>query len=78
MTVDPEHAHPVNTITKLQKDHLPVHIKHPGSPKTGSTNKSPLMTCLQSTSLMTYHCFNVSMNDFFVTLNTPNYHTVFH
>ena len=49
MTVDPEHAHPANTITKPQKDHLPVHIKHPGSPKTGSTSKSPLMTCPQST-----------------------------
>ena len=49
MTVDPEHAHPANTITKPQKDHLPVHIQHPGSPKTGSTNKSQLMTCPQST-----------------------------
>ena len=48
MTVDPEHAHPANTITKPQNDHLPVHIKHPGSPKTGSTNKSQLMTCPQS------------------------------
>ena len=45
MTVDPEHAHPANTITKPPKDHLPVHVKHPGSPKTGSTNKSKLMTC---------------------------------
>ena len=43
MTVDPEHAHPTNTVTKPQKDHLPVHIKHPGSPKTGSTNRSSLM-----------------------------------
>ena len=49
MTVDQEHAHPANTITKPQKDHLPVHIKHPGSPKTGSTNKSQLMTGPQST-----------------------------
>ena len=47
MTVDPEQAHPSNTFTKPQKDHLPVHIKHPGSPKTGSTNKSQLMTPLR-------------------------------
>ena len=26
MTADPEHAHPATTITKPQKDHLPVHI----------------------------------------------------
>ena len=44
MTVVPEHAHPTNIITKPQKDHLPAHLKHPGSPKTGSTNKSPLIT----------------------------------
>ena len=49
MTVDPEHAHPANTITKPQGDHLPVHIKHPGSPRTRSTNKSQLMTHPQST-----------------------------
>ena len=49
MTVDPEHAHPANTITKPQKDHLSVHIKHPGNPKTGSTNRLQLMTCPQST-----------------------------
>ena len=49
MTVDPEHAHPANTITKPQKDHLPVHIKHSGSPKTRSTNKSQLMTLPQNT-----------------------------
>ena len=48
MTVDPEHAHP-NTITKPQKDHLPVHIKCPGSPRTGTTSKSPLMTHPQIT-----------------------------
>ena len=48
MTVDPEHAHPADPITKPPKDHLPVHIKHPGSPKTGSTNRSQLMTCPQS------------------------------
>ena len=41
MTVDPEHTH---TITKPQKDYLPVHTKHPGNPKTESTNKSQLMT----------------------------------
>ena len=44
MTADPEHAHPTNTITKPQKDHLPVHIQHPGSPRTGSTNRLQLMT----------------------------------
>ena len=31
MTADPEHVHPANIITKPQKDHLPVHIQHPGS-----------------------------------------------
>ena len=49
ITVDPGHAHPANTITKIQKDHLPAQIKHPGCPRTGNTNKSPLMTCPQST-----------------------------
>ena len=49
ITVDPGHAYPANTITKPQKDHLPVQIKHPGSPRTGNTSKSPLMTCPQST-----------------------------
>ena len=49
MTADPEHAHPVNTITKPQKDHLPVHTKHPGNPKTGNTNRLQLMTFPQST-----------------------------
>ena len=49
MTIDPEHAHPANTITKPQKEHLPGHSKHPGSPRTRSTNKSQLMTCAQST-----------------------------
>ena len=49
ITVDPGHAHPANTITKPQKDHLPVQIKHPGSPRTGNTSKSPLMTHPQST-----------------------------
>ena len=49
MTVDPEHAHPANTITKPQKDNLPVHIKHPRNPKTGSTNRLQLMTHPQST-----------------------------
>ena len=48
ITVDPGHAHPANTITKPPKDHLPVQIKHPGTPKTGNTNKSSLMTCPQS------------------------------
>ena len=49
MTVDPEHAHPANIITKPPKDHLPVHIQHHGSPKTGSTNRLQLMTYPQST-----------------------------
>ena len=49
MTVDPGHTHPANTITKPQKGHLSVHIKHHGSPRTGNTSKSPLMTCPQST-----------------------------
>ena len=49
ITVAPEHTHPVNTITKPQKDHLPAQIKYPGSPMTGNTSKSPLMTHPQST-----------------------------
>ena len=49
ITVDPGHAHPANTITKPQEDHLLTQIKHPGSPRTGNTSKSPLMTCPQST-----------------------------
>ena len=49
MTADPEQAHPANIITKPQKDHLPVHIQHPESPMTGSTNKLQMMTCPQST-----------------------------
>ena len=48
MTVDPEHANPANTITKPSKDHLPVHIQCPGSPKIESTNKLQLMTHPQS------------------------------
>ena len=44
ITVDPGHALPANTITKPQKDHLPVQNKHPGRPRTGNTSKSPLMT----------------------------------
>ena len=47
MAVDPEQAHPANIITNLKKDHLPVHIQHPGSPKKGSTNKLQLMTPLR-------------------------------
>ena len=31
MTVDLGHTNPTNTITKPHKDHLPVHIQHPGS-----------------------------------------------
>ena len=49
MTVDPEHTYPANTITKPQKDHLSVHIKHRGSPRTENTSKSPLMTHPQNT-----------------------------
>ena len=49
ITVAPGHAHPANTITKPQKDHLSAQIKHPGIPRTGNTSKSPLMTCPQST-----------------------------
>ena len=49
MTVDLEHAHPANTIKKTPKDHLPVHIKHHGSPRSGNTSKSPLMTHPQNT-----------------------------
>ena len=44
MTVDPEHENPANTITKHQKDHLPVHIQCHGSPRIGSTNRLQLMT----------------------------------
>ena len=49
MTVGPEHAPPANTITKPQRDHLPVDTKHSGNPRTGSTNRLQLMTCPQST-----------------------------
>ena len=48
MTVDPEHTNPTNTITKPHKDHLPVHIQHPGNPKIGSTSRLQLMTHPQS------------------------------
>ena len=49
ITVDPGHAHPANTITKPQENHLPAQIKHPGRPRTGNTSKSPLMTHPQNT-----------------------------
>ena len=49
MTADPEHAHPANIITQPQKDHLPVHTKHPRSPRTGTTTKLQLVTHPQST-----------------------------
>ena len=49
MTEDPECTHPAKTITKPQKDHLPVHTKHPGNPRTGSTNRLQLMTYPKST-----------------------------
>ena len=49
ITVDPGHAHPANTIKKPQEDHLPAQIKYPGRPRTGNTNKSPLMTHPQNT-----------------------------
>ena len=48
-TVDPGHAHPENTITKHQQDHLPAQIKHLGKPRTGNTSKSRLMTHPQNT-----------------------------
>ena len=47
--VDPEHAHSANIITKPPKDHLPVHINHPGGHRIEKTSKSPLMTHLQGT-----------------------------
>ena len=49
ITVDPDHTHPTNTITKHQQDHLPALIRHPGKPRTGNTSKSPLMTHPQNT-----------------------------
>ena len=49
MTADPEQAHPTNTIIKPKKDHLPVHIQHHGSPRTGNTNRLQLMTHPHST-----------------------------
>ena len=49
ITVDPGHAHPANTITKPQKDHLPAQIKHPGRPRTGNASKSPLMNHPENT-----------------------------
>ena len=49
ITVDLGHAHPANTITKIQEDHLPVHIKHHRSPRTGYTSKSPSTTHLHNT-----------------------------
>ena len=42
MTVDPGHTCSANTIKKPPKDHLPVHIKHHGSPRTGNTSKSTI------------------------------------
>ena len=44
ITVDPDHTHPTNTITKHQQDHLLAPIGQPGEPKTGNTGKSTLMT----------------------------------
>ena len=49
ITVDSEHTHPANTITKHQQDHLPAQIKHPGKPRTGNTSKSPFVTHPQNT-----------------------------
>ena len=49
ITVNTGHAHPANTIIKPPEDHLPAQIKHPGSPRTGKTSKSPLMSDPQST-----------------------------
>ena len=48
MTVDPEHINPTNTITNPQKDHLPIHNQHPGSPRIEGTNRLQLMTHLQN------------------------------
>ena len=49
ITVEPGHAHPKNTITKPQQDHLPAQITHPGKSRTGNTSKSPLMAHPQNT-----------------------------
>ena len=43
MTVDPKHTNPKNTITNPDKDHLPAHNQHPGSPRIESTNRLQLM-----------------------------------
>ena len=49
ITVDPGPAHQANIITTIQEGHLPTQIKHPGSPRTGNTSKSPLTTHPQNT-----------------------------
>ena len=49
MTVDPEHINPTGTTTDLQKDHLPVHNQHPGSPRIEGTNRLQLMIHPQNT-----------------------------
>ena len=43
MTVDPECTNPASTTTNPHKDHLPVHIQHPGSLRTEGTNRLQLM-----------------------------------
>ena len=43
ITVDPEHINPRGNTTNPQKDHLPVHNKHPRSPRIEGTNRLQLM-----------------------------------
>ena len=43
MTVDPEHRDPASNTINPHKDHLPVHIQHPGSLRIESTNRLHLM-----------------------------------
>ena len=43
ITVDPDHIHDTNTITKHQQDLLTALTKQPGKPRTGNISKSPLM-----------------------------------
>ena len=43
MIVDPKYINPLGNTTNLQKDHLPVHNQHPGSPRIKGTNRLQLM-----------------------------------
>ena len=43
MTVDPECNNPTGNTTNLHKNHLPVHIPHPGSLRIEGTNRLLLM-----------------------------------